>query len=305
MRHLLILIALFTCFCKGQIQLTYLGEFGGTGTSSGLFKNPAAISISDDKRLFVCDRGNNRIQIFDLNGNYVREFGRFGWKAREFDEPVDICVKSALNVYVADYNNQRVQRFDRNLNYISILTSNPGNDERFQFREVLGAVYSAQGDLFVLDAGENKVIKFSAQDQGQTAFGYYESGKGELLKPVQLDLSSNQQVIVSDSEGHSIVIYDYFGNFIRKIEYVDMQQPRGISVDRQDRIYVADVQTKAVFIFDLKGRLLGEITDVGGIFLKSPRDCATFYQEKFRYRLYILDDDVVKIAELKYILPGR
>jgi hypothetical protein len=201
-------ILCLTVFISGQIQVKYIGEFGGTGTTAGLFKNPAAITISDDQRLFICDRGNHRIQIFDMKGNYLREFGRFGWKEREFDDPMDICVKSTLNIYVADYNNQRVQRFDRNLNFISILISNPGDNDRFQFREVLSVVYSGQGDLFLLDGGENKVIKFTGQNQGQTAFGDYESGMGELFNPVQIDISSNHQIVVTDSEGKGILIYD-------------------------------------------------------------------------------------------------
>jgi tripartite motif-containing protein 71 len=291
--------------CQGQVQINYLGEFGGTGTLAGLFKNPAAITISDDKRVFVCDRGNHRIQIFDLKGNYLREIGRFGWKEREFDEPMDICVRSMLNIYIADYNNQRIQRFDRNLNFISVLNSNPGDHERFQYREVLSVLNSSQGDLFVLDGGENKVIKFTAQNAGQTAFGYYESGMGELVKPVQLDISSTNQIIVTDSDGHGVLIYDYFGNFIRKIEHEGMQRPYGLAIDRQDRIYVSDIESRALYIFNLKGRLLGNITEVGGNFLRIPRDIVPYYLDTNRFRLYIIDGDMIKIVEIDFNPSGK
>jgi sugar lactone lactonase YvrE len=303
-RIVCILSCLFV-FCSAQIAVTYLGEFGGTGSASGLFKNPAAVKISDDQRLFICDRGNHRIQIFDMRGNYLAEFGRFGWQEREFDEPVDICVNSTLNIYVADYNNQRVQRFDRSLNFISVLNSNPGDLELYQFREVLSVVYSGQGDLFILDGGENKVIKFTAQNQGQAAFGLYESGMGELLKPVQIDISSRRQIVVTDSEGHGIYLYDYFGSFLQKIEQDDLVQPHGLSLDRQDRIYVTDLQTRSVYIFSIRGKFLGKISELGGNSLKNPRDLALFYIDENTYRLYLIDGDNIIIAEINYRLPGK
>jgi hypothetical protein len=290
---------------SGQITVTYLGEFGGTGTMAGLFKNPAAIDISDDKRIFICDRGNHRIQIFDMQGNFLRELGRFGWKEREFDEPADICVKSTLNIYVADYNNQRVQRFDRTLNFISTLISNPGDYDHFRFREVLSVVYSGQGDLFLLDGGENKVIKFTGQNQGQTAFGYYQSGMGELVKPIQIDISSKNQIIVTDSEAKSILIYDYFGNFIQKIQDSELQRPNGLAVDRKDRLYIADLQSRKLFIFGIKGRVLGQVSEIGGNFLRNPRDVALFYLDENRYRMYLIDGDIIKIAELYFQSTGK
>jgi DNA-binding beta-propeller fold protein YncE len=210
-----------------------------------------------------------------------------------------------LNIYIADYYNQRVQRFDRNLNFISVLNSNPGDHERFQFREVLSVVNSSQGDLFVLDGGENKVIKFTAQNAGQTAFGDYESGTGELLKPVQLDISSSNQIIVTDSDGHGILVYDYFGNFVRKIETEEMKRPYGLAVDRKDRIYVSDIESRALFIFNLKGRLLRNITGVGGNFFRNPRDMMPYYLDTNRYRLYIIDGDLIKIAEINFNPSGK
>jgi hypothetical protein len=303
--RILIFFFCLTIFIPGQVQVTYIGEFGGTGTMSGLFKNPAAVAISDDQRIFICDRGNHRVQIFDMKGNFLREFGRFGWKEREFDEPADICVKSMLNIYIADYNNQRVQRFDRNLNFISALYSNPGDDNRFQFREVLSVLYSGQGDLFLLDGGENKVIKFTGQNQGQTAFGYYESGMGELVKPVQIDISSKNQIVVTDTEAKAILIFDYFGNFIQKVQDLNLQQPNGLAIDRKDRIYVSDLQSRQLLIFSLKGRLLAQITQIGGNFLQSPKDVALYYIGENRYRIYVIDGDIIKIAELFYHATGQ
>ena len=124
MKIILCIFILIVC-AFSQPQLKELGRFGGSGTAPGLFQNPTALDDSEDGRLFICDRGNQRIQVFDLFGNFRMNMGGFGWQNEKFDGPVDIWARSTINFYVADYNNQRVQRFDKDFNFISSKISNP------------------------------------------------------------------------------------------------------------------------------------------------------------------------------------
>jgi hypothetical protein len=295
--HIYLLLFLgFIYTVIAQPKLAELGRFGETGSAPGKFQNPSAIDITDNGHLFICDRGNQRIQVFDLSGNFLMNFGGFGWQKEKFDEPADIWARSMINIYVADYNNQRVQRFDKDFNFISSKESNPGEDERFQFREVISVAYSPQGDLFLLEAGEYKVIKFNSQDQGETAFGYYESGAGELTLPIQLELSSNHRVVVSDAEAEALFIYDYFGNFLYSISHPQFKYPMGIAHDNQDRIYVADPESKSIFEFSASGKFLYQYTRISGVPMNSPRDLCIFQNEK-QIHFYIIDGDQIIIAE--------
>ena len=56
---------------------SYLGSFGRFGTEQGEFKTPHALAFDSQGRLFVSDRGNNRIQIFDQEGNFLEEWKQF------------------------------------------------------------------------------------------------------------------------------------------------------------------------------------------------------------------------------------
>jgi DNA-binding beta-propeller fold protein YncE len=278
-----------------QSHLNELGRFGGTGSIPGKFNAPSAIDRSEDGRIFICDRGNQRIQVFDMFGNFRINFGGFGWDEEKFDGPVDIWARSTLNIYVADYNNERVQRFDKDLNYIGSKYSNPGEEERFQFREVISVAYSPQGDLFILEAGENKILKFNSQDQGDAAFGYYESGAGELTAPKQLELSTDHRVVVSDAEARAIFIYDYFGTYLFQIRHPDFKRPMGIAHDSQNRIYVADPESKGIFEFTSSGKFLNQYHRVSGIPFSAPMDLiVTKVQNQIRF--YIIDGDDILIA---------
>ncbi len=62
------------------VKLTKEGKFikqwGGLGSGPGQFDVPHALAFDSQGRLFVGDRNNNRIQIFDQDGQLHRGVGR-------------------------------------------------------------------------------------------------------------------------------------------------------------------------------------------------------------------------------------
>lgn len=56
---------------------TYLGSFGRFGMGPGELRTPHALAFDSQGRLFVADRGNNRIQIFTQDGTFVEEWKQF------------------------------------------------------------------------------------------------------------------------------------------------------------------------------------------------------------------------------------
>ena len=56
---------------------TFIMSWGTWGSEPGEFKTPHALAWDSQGRLFVSDRGNNRIQIFDADGNFLEEWDQF------------------------------------------------------------------------------------------------------------------------------------------------------------------------------------------------------------------------------------
>ena len=56
----------------------YIKEWGRIGTAPGEFRTPHALAFDSQGRLFVADRGNHRVQIFDQEGNFLDAFYQFG-----------------------------------------------------------------------------------------------------------------------------------------------------------------------------------------------------------------------------------
>ena len=73
----------------------FIMEWGGAGTGPGQFSEPHCLVFDSRGRLFVGDRLNERIQVFDQNGRYLDEWP--GIMASGMDiTPDDV-------LYVADY----------------------------------------------------------------------------------------------------------------------------------------------------------------------------------------------------------
>jgi sugar lactone lactonase YvrE len=77
--------------------------WGKLGTGSGEFDQPHALAMDSKGRLFVGDRNNNRIQIFDQDGKFLAE-----WK--QFSRPSGIYIDKNDIIYVADSESDSVAR---------------------------------------------------------------------------------------------------------------------------------------------------------------------------------------------------
>ena len=57
---------------------TFIKEWGQIGTAHGEFRTPHGLEIDSQGRLWVADRGNHRLEIFDLDGNYLESRYSYG-----------------------------------------------------------------------------------------------------------------------------------------------------------------------------------------------------------------------------------
>ena len=55
----------------------YIMEWGRIGDGPGEFRTPHGLAFDSQGRLFVADRGNHRIQIFDQDGNHLDSYYQF------------------------------------------------------------------------------------------------------------------------------------------------------------------------------------------------------------------------------------
>jgi len=62
---------------KFDAEGNYITHWGGLGSEPGQFRTPHGLAWDSRGRLFVADRGNKRIQIFDTEGAFQEEWTQF------------------------------------------------------------------------------------------------------------------------------------------------------------------------------------------------------------------------------------
>jgi hypothetical protein len=187
-------------------QAVFFGEIGN-------FNSAVAISINPNGHIFVSDKETNEITKLDTLGKVIRKIGGYGWTVSSFDNPVDLH-SNTLNVYVADKNNDRIQIFDKDLNFISEFSSKNFINETYFFRYPTSVGIFSQGDLFILDSDNSRILKFNSRGEFSASLGDYLSGSYQLKNPNNFAICNNGKIVVLDFQ--TVVIFDLFGNLINK-----------------------------------------------------------------------------------------
>ena len=80
----------------------FIKAWGKKGIAPGEFDTPHGLAFDSKGRLFVADRNNNRIQLFDQEGNFIEQW-------TQFSRPSGIFIDAKDNIYVADSESNSVR----------------------------------------------------------------------------------------------------------------------------------------------------------------------------------------------------
>jgi hypothetical protein len=241
------------------ITISFPQEFQFESTI-GQYKNASSFYVNPAGIIYVTDTNTDEVCSMDTSGNILRKIGGYGWKESAFDSPADVFA-DALKVYVADKNNNRIQRFDKNLNYNFQIYTRDSDVEAERFGYPLSAVMSNQGDVFILDSENSRIVKFDIFGNFIQNFGGYDYGNYALQKPRQLAVSMQNNIFVID--GNQIIIFDQYGNGVGKASgKEDFTSIRIIfnwlTVTADKRIYVANLNSPEL---NLKEVILNDIEE--------------------------------------------
>jgi DNA-binding beta-propeller fold protein YncE len=82
-------------------------------TDPGNFSLPTNVAVDSEGDVYVTDTFNNRVQIFDADGNFESTFGKNGDGPGQFERPKGIAVDCDRHIWVVDSAQDRVKVFDR------------------------------------------------------------------------------------------------------------------------------------------------------------------------------------------------
>jgi len=221
---------------------------------------PYGMAIFEGK-LYVCDVGKSMVGVFDLRN---RTFG-YLTKDRRLMKPVNICIDDDGSKYVADPTAGLVFVFDRDDNLSAML----GQQLKISPVDVV-----VRGSLcYVTDYTSNQVVVLNKTTGEEiTRIGQRRWTEGQAQPPTEVppgefslisDLALDQQgnIYVTDRAAARITQFDPSGIFRRTIGRLgdnidEFVRPKGIAIDRQNRLWVVDAATEVVKIYNEQAQLL-------------------------------------------------
>jgi tripartite motif-containing protein 2/3/tripartite motif-containing protein 71 len=183
------------CLASRELQGTKLGEM----------THPCGLHVID-KEVFVCDRNNCRIQVFNHDLQPLRAFGVQGRNHGEFQWPYDITQDNGGCVYVSDCDNHRIQVFDKKGKFLHMFGARGA--EKSKIKRPMGMTVSKDGCyIFVSEYDNHRVSIYRTDGTYVSSFGHYGNKSGGFCYPVGLVFDSNGFLYVCDQGNNRIQVF--------------------------------------------------------------------------------------------------
>ena len=209
----------------------YLDTWGEHGDDPGQLDGPSGIALDPDDNIYVSDTLNHRVQRFTKGGEFLGGWGRFGDGDGEFNMPWGIYVDELGDVYVADWRNHRVQKFTADGEFVFTLGS--AGTGRGEFNGPAGIAVDGDGDIYVVDSGNDRVQLFRQDGSYVQQF----RGDATLSNFARRAFTTSHTTLLRGREESNLEDQKLF------------RRPRGIAVDDERRMFVADFASYRVQVY--------------------------------------------------------
>ena len=126
-------------------------NWGGPGTGPSEFDTPHSIVVDDEGLIYVADRQNRRVQIFDSEGTYVKEWAYKGL-------PCGLFINSDGTMYMVSGFAGEILELDENGKAVGA-TGQPGRGLG-EFGEAHYMTMTPSGDIYVADTVRPALHKY-------------------------------------------------------------------------------------------------------------------------------------------------
>ncbi|XP_066279074.1 tripartite motif-containing protein 3-like [Branchiostoma lanceolatum] len=244
-----------------QVDQSMRVTFGGKGHTTGQFKGPCGIAVSDEGLIFVADDENQRIQVFTLQGTFVHQFPTFTSAMQKMNTD-DVAMDGDGNLWVVggtDSAEFAVQytRQGRALRNIDLQRTRWGRGVAVDTKrnhvlltQTTGNISKPRGEVQVFRP-DGTLVKTMGWQQG-------------MKFPLYITVNREGNILVSDYYNHCIYVYNEDKQFLfqfgsERSGEGQLTNPKGICTNRSGSIIVVDWGNRRVKMFDKLGRFLRHV----------------------------------------------
>ncbi len=251
----------------------------GDSSGEGQLNLPQGIDVQEGTgNVYISDSENDRVAVFDSEGNYLDDFGQ-----DQIDESANLEFNNKTGqIFVGDVNGNEIDVFEPDGTYVrSFGEFTVGTDRPFE--GPAGVSFSPDFEKFYVAnyAGDN-IYVFDPETGEQTdVIGESGTGSGQLSGPSALAISEttgnlyvseqlNSRIQVITPEGQSLSIFgeprprpvDPSIPVPDDLEPGQLSDPVDIALDELNNVYVADTLNNRIQVFDPEGNFLTLVDEI-------------------------------------------
>ena len=202
------------------------------------FKEATSVAVDSQDRVYVFNRGEWPLMVFDSDGNFIESWGQ-----GEFDRPHAVYIDSDDNLFLADDEGHFVDKRTTSGELIFRLGTR-GEPAEWQQGEPFNrptdiVVHPKNRDIYISDGyGNSRVHRYDAEGNHIQSWGAPGALDGQFSLPHNICLNGDT-VVVADRENFRLQVFSLTGDYLGQKH---MHRPIAISNGRQDdpNLYVAE-----------------------------------------------------------------
>ena len=192
----------------------------------------------------------SRLQVFDHSGRSVHKFTQGKLL------PFGITFNKHSHIVITDHKDRTVKFYTRYGQFV-----NSWNESMFEWPN--GIAINKHGNYCVADWSKGKV---SLHDENGTAirsFNTYGDGISEFSCPEYITVDSFNRIIMTDAYDHCVKVFDELGRLLLLFGQEEgpghICDPRGVCVDTQGNICVADWADSKIQLYSPAGKWISTL----------------------------------------------
>jgi hypothetical protein len=189
------------------------------------FKDVGAVAVDSKDRVYVFNRGEHPMMVFDREGNFLKS-----WGEGVFPRAHGIHIDKDDTLYCTDDGDHTVRKCTTDGKVLMTLGV-PGKPSPFMsntpFHRCTHTALSPKGEIYVADGyGNSCVHKFSPDGKLLKTWGETGTGEGQFNIVHNIVTDEDGWVYVADRENHRVQVFD--GNGKYETQWNNLHRPCGL-----------------------------------------------------------------------------
>ncbi len=203
-------------------------------------RDVAAVAVDHKDRVYVFNRGEHPMVVFDRDGNFLQS-----WGEGVFTRAHGIHIGPDESLYCTDDGDHTVRKCTLD-GKVLLTIGIPGVPAPYMsgepFHRCTHTALSPRGDIYVSDGyGNARIHQYSPEGKLLKSWGQPGTGPGEFNLPHNLCCDPDGWVYVADRENHRVQVFDGAGKY--ETEWHNLHRPCGMVMEakRQPLCYIGEI----------------------------------------------------------------